>query len=148
MAAHSIFRHCEALPLRPAGLQPSRIGLPEHNRHSHLPRFNSAHPTFQMKERIFLPRGCYLPALKTRGETSRETIMASDSCKVPQAQDGEWHIRGSQPRSAAKTTGYIHSPSAQDITILAGGLVHGKTMALTYDCPLLATGHEYIPSPL
>lgn len=94
-----------------------------------------------MREWILLPRGCSLPAPKTHMETSHSALMDGDTCKAQRGEAGEWHPRGFRPsQSAAKTTGYFRgpSPAGKAPSVLAGGLVCGKTLGT--DLPLPPTG--------
>lgn len=109
-----------------------------------------------MREQNSLPRGCHLPPPKPHRETSHGAIMAGDTCKAPGGQDGGGGWGGEND-----TSGFpIFSICFKDhwlfpwplcwelLVVFAGGLVCGKAWAPTYHCPLLADGHEHIPSPL
>ena len=149
MVAHSIFRLCEAFP-HLSGLQPSWTGLPEHYRRSHLPGFSSAHPTFLMREQVILPRGCHLPPPRHPEKTSHGAITAGHTCKAPQGPDAEWHTQQGFPAI---------SICCKDHWLFLWPLCRGHLLSLqvawsverpwtlTYHCPLLASGHEHIPSP-
>lgn len=74
--------------------------------------------------------------------------MASDTCEVPQAKDG------SGTSGVPSLLNLLQRPRAISIVppvrtplSLQVAWSMERPWELTYDCPLLADGHEYIPSP-